>query len=614
MRHPALAPLVIAAFLLASPAQAEMVGYWSFDDGTGATLTDLSGYGGHGTLQGTTLPTWAAGHTGAAGDHSLHFTGSGTTNNSSTAPHVVLGNLPQLKITGDQTISMWLYPTDPVTRQNPYAKAYGGSGTITQEPNRALTYYYGRNASGGNGGPYDQISSPQLTANAWNHVTIVRDLTNNDLRWYVNGNTRSEAPLYNPAIAGNNPAYFGRGYRSSYRGRIDDALIFNDALNSLEVAALAKPQRSISQLTLCPDDWLKGWASRQAITVSKDATATDLAGFPVPIQITDASHRVFDSAHANGHDIVFTTADGRSVLPHEIETFSKAPGSEELVAWVKTPLSASEDTTIYMYSGGPDLGDLSSADTWDPNFKMVQHLNETAGTRVDSTSYGNHMTPQNGVVAAPGVADGADAFGGYNSATGRQYLERGDTLGITSTESFTLEGWVNLVDDASNQNQYPIAKLSRATIRAFTGGTPNFGMLWDDANAGYGQWSSGLDITGDWHHVAMVYDASLGTYGTMFLYLDGTELSGGRPVPAALLNGSNYYIGTWASTYGWVEGTIDEVRISEFARSADWLLATFNLIDDPDSYIAFGDIQSIPEPTSLALLGLGALALLRRRR
>ncbi len=215
------------AVCCSAPVRAGLMGYWSFDDDVGAVLVDDSGRGNDGTIINS--PSLVAGHSAVAGDMSLDFDGSN---------YVLLGNLADLKIAGDQTIMMWVYPTDiAAARQNPYAKAYGGSGTITQEMSGSPNYYYG--TGGGNGGSYQSHGGPGLTENAWNHMTLVRDLTNDELRWYVNGLATARVATYNPAVPGDNPAYFAAGYVSRYRGRIDDAAIWNEALSGVQVSAIA---------------------------------------------------------------------------------------------------------------------------------------------------------------------------------------------------------------------------------------------------------------------------------------------------------------------------------------------------------------------------------------
>jgi hypothetical protein len=217
------------------PVDAGLAGYWSFDDGSGTSVADHSVHGNAGTLAGATLPQWIAGPSGQPDDYALSFSGAG---NPADAPHVALGNLDALKIAGNQTISMWLSPDDFDARRNPYAKEYGGSGTITQEMNGNLSYYFG--GSGDNAAPWEgHGSNGAVDLGTWNHVAVVRDLDEGKVRWYLNGNMTREASTTftppggaNPVVPGNLPAYIGRGYTSNYAGDIDDVAIWDEALTA----------------------------------------------------------------------------------------------------------------------------------------------------------------------------------------------------------------------------------------------------------------------------------------------------------------------------------------------------------------------------------------------
>lgn len=159
--------------------------------------------------------------------NALSFNGSGH--------HVNLGNPAALNITGDMTIEMWLRPDNFSARRNPYNKAYGGCGTITQELNGTLNFYWG--TSGANANPYQGFNSgTALTLNQWNHVALVRDLTNGQLRWYINGvQTNTATPSYAAAVAGSNPVLIGTGYTNGYHGEIDEVRIWNVARTAAQV-------------------------------------------------------------------------------------------------------------------------------------------------------------------------------------------------------------------------------------------------------------------------------------------------------------------------------------------------------------------------------------------
>jgi prepilin-type N-terminal cleavage/methylation domain-containing protein len=156
--------------------------------------------------------------------------------------YVDLGSPASLQITGSQTIEMWLYPTSFGARRNPYAKAYAGEGTITQETNGSVNYYYG--TSGGNGAIYQgfTMTSP-LSLNTWTHLVLVRDLrtlSDKKLYWYKNGFLTNQATAsYLLATASPGfPAMIGKGYVSNYAGKIDNVRIYNRALSASEVKAI----------------------------------------------------------------------------------------------------------------------------------------------------------------------------------------------------------------------------------------------------------------------------------------------------------------------------------------------------------------------------------------
>ncbi|MBD3216502.1 MAG: hypothetical protein GF311_28065, partial [Candidatus Lokiarchaeota archaeon] len=151
---------------------------------------------------------------------------------------VELGNPEELQITGSQTIAMWLYPTQFTERRNPYAKAYGGEGTITLEPSGSFNYYYG--TSGENAHPYQGVgSSGSITLNEWSHICLVRDLESMKIRWYIDGDLTYEVNAdYASATASSLSAYIGQGYVDNFAGKIDDLRIYDSALTPTEVSWL----------------------------------------------------------------------------------------------------------------------------------------------------------------------------------------------------------------------------------------------------------------------------------------------------------------------------------------------------------------------------------------
>jgi prepilin-type N-terminal cleavage/methylation domain-containing protein len=215
------------------------VGYWDFSQIFGSvppyTVGDLSGNGNTGTLgDGTcspgsgSCPSLAASliYSGGSLGKALSFNGSN---------YVGLGNPNSLQIKGSQTIEMWLFPTDYSARRNPYAKAYGGEGTITQEIGGAFNYYWG--TCGGDCQPYQGFgTSWTISLNIWTHIVLVRDLSKMKLYWYKNGALMDQADAaYAAATASSQNATIASGYTSNYMGLIDEVRVYSSALSSAEI-------------------------------------------------------------------------------------------------------------------------------------------------------------------------------------------------------------------------------------------------------------------------------------------------------------------------------------------------------------------------------------------
>jgi hypothetical protein len=96
--------LVLSA---ASSADADLVGHWTLDDGSGTTAIDISGNGNDGTLMDNPdleNPTWIPGIRGGA----MEFYGTGAA--LTGGDHFDCGNDASLNISGPTSIALWIRP------------------------------------------------------------------------------------------------------------------------------------------------------------------------------------------------------------------------------------------------------------------------------------------------------------------------------------------------------------------------------------------------------------------------------------------------------------------------------------------------------------------------
>lgn len=156
---------------------------------------------------------------------------------------------------------------------------------------------------------------------------------------------------------------------------------------------------------------LSGYTQRLKghINASEVYGTSDLSNYPALLSFTATQLRHTSSAgfveNINGYDIVFTAADGSTLLSHQIEEYDPTTG--EITFWVRFPtVSPTTDTEFYVYFGNSSIStDPSSTNVWDSNYKMVLHMNESSAgptTIFDASGNGTDGS-DNGTISAAGL-------------------------------------------------------------------------------------------------------------------------------------------------------------------------------------------------------------------
>jgi hypothetical protein len=333
------------------------------------------------------------------------------------------------------------------------------------------------------------------------------------------------------------------------------------------------------------DPFEDGWFFRKKITIDHDKVEGDLTNFPVLIHIIDSD--VASKAQVDGDDILFMDdTEYANKISHEIEYFNDTNG--ELICWVNiSSLSSSEDTIIYMYYGNPCCENQEEiVNTWNSNYVLVQHLEETSGIHYDSSIYGNHGISTNGTDQdAEGFIDGADGFDGTND-----WIDCGNNESFNLTEEMTLEAWVNRSGDGTGRylgiisraldtsgppyNRYQLRyKHEDDVAHFFLGNDTAYTIVNSDGDL----------ILGEWIHLVATWDGT-----NMYLYIDGVQQAEvGNFTGPSITTLSNLEIGRY-STINYFEGFIDEVRVSNIYRDPSWIITEYNNQNDPSSFYTVG--------------------------
>jgi len=222
-----LVSFILALCLLqtsaANAADASLVGWWRFDDGSGSVAYDTSGNGNDGTLQGS--PNWVAGKSGGG----LEFDGADD--------YIDCGNGESLNITGEITIAAWIYPTGSGSSTYPRivdkSSGTGGADAGYKMYLRAAENYIVTLSGGG----VFPASSSSVDLNAWNYLVFITDGTQR--KFFLNGEWQrwDESALpslsSNSLFIGNSPA----GNRH-FEGLIDEVRVYNRALAEEEIQGI----------------------------------------------------------------------------------------------------------------------------------------------------------------------------------------------------------------------------------------------------------------------------------------------------------------------------------------------------------------------------------------
>lgn len=317
-----------------------------------------------------------------------------------------------------------------------------------------------------------------------------------------------------------------------------------------------------------PPAWYDaGWQYCQKLTLDHTKVDEDLTNFPVVIRLRSDESEVFGKAQSDADDILFTASDGVTKLNHETEKYVDTPGAGELVAHVAIPtLSSGQDTVVYMYFGNDSAESQENpSGVWDTNYEAVWHLSEDpSGPILDSTSNGNDGTSVGSMTSddqVRGKVDGSLNFDGSDD-----YVEA-PNLNLTS--ELTLAAWVStgsVVDwqcilergDASSIGWHFYVNQGN---RLYT----NLG-----GEAFYSE--SGTLTSNRWHYVVAAWNGTEAVH-----YVDG-EPVGSSALTTLDTDGTKTALGTRLQggptlTFN---GTIDEVRISDTARSPAWIKASYH--------------------------------------
>lgn len=291
--------------------------------------------------------------------------------------------------------------------------------------------------------------------------------------------------------------------------------------------------------------------------VSLPSTASE-KDFPLLVRL-DKDFFDFRQARTHGEDIRFTSGDGAS-MAYQIEQWDKTNGTASI--WVKIPnIQGNARQAIKMYWGKADAISKSSGSAVfneSNGYLSVVHLSDPINPVKDEVGT---LTPTNaGTTASAGMIGGGRHFAGGQGINGGENI----TTYPTGSNPHSSQAWFR-ADAANGKFLCWGMEQGQGKVIMKIASPPHIMVEC---------YFSGADVAGgsttpfsQWIHVVHTYkngDSRIYVNGL----LDGVSTSTASPL--AIPSPARMYIGGWYNNYDFV-GDIDEVRISNVTRSANWV-------------------------------------------
>jgi hypothetical protein len=332
------------------------------------------------------------------------------------------------------------------------------------------------------------------------------------------------------------------------------------------------------------------WRYVEKLFFNNSVSSESFVDFPVLLHLTAKN---FNFSLANSHDYTlrFIDSDNMTELSYEIDYWNQT--AEDAYIWIKVPKIDAGSTSdhIYMYFDNTTSNyHQNIEEVWDSNFIMVQHLNEV----YNKTFYDSTINNNEGIL----VNSNSHSYlirgkiGGALSFNGNNYINVSHNNSLYN--SVTFEALIN-------PNKYQYSEIGghiivtkhvswQQGLYIVYSKNPNlfYAIFYDGITNSIAEWN--IPEYNAWYYVVAVFEDN-----TSKLYVNGQLMAQGNTITAYKGNNNEPIRIGGGILNRYANAIIDEVRISNISRSANWINAQY--LSLTNQFIQVGFDSSTPKPS-----------------
>jgi len=465
----------------------------------------------------------------------------------------------------------------------------GTQWRIDPQGTRTISYLDVKDSNNANTSPIDAVGTNSVDSNNnTNWQFAIPNFTQADYQWFQN--IDDVQPVSSISLQNNTATITTTSspVRLRMNVSVDASMLANYQSFRLQVSTSTLSGWHDILPRSNPAWWNDSWQNRRKITFNNASSSENLIDFPVLVSLT-SSNIDYSKTQDTGADIRFVDADGTTELNYEIEKWDETATS---TVWVKVPQIDASSTSdyIWMYYNNPSAASTATTTgVWDSNFKTIYHLKEGSGVILyDSTSNGINATKI--AETRPNATTTARAGGAqsFNSVTS----DYATIISRPVQDDFTISYWVKTTQTGGTGNWYNCTGLVDGEVGGYVS---DYGTTLCGSKFGFGTGNPDNTLNsisninnGEWHYVTATRVRST---GAKKIYIDGILDNSNIAGTASLTSPPDLRIGGIRTGGGYYNGILDEIRLSNVARSSSWIQAEY--LTESDQYNSYDSEETI---------------------